>query len=215
VPGSPRSEQYTLELAEEHIGDLRGATDLIGEAHAQTDATDIPDTPAAGHIMFATAGHMRYASGTTGDGNYYATGRNTNAATGTLSFTTSFQVVPGLSVSLGVGTYAIHCQVLVNPPASAGGTVSYRFTATGGLTASSSRFGLTEVFGGNTASSTQPLGTQMDGSAPGGATDRVARMEGTIVVSVAGTLQMQMKQAATANAATYQAGTYIEAFPVL
>jgi hypothetical protein len=209
------TEAYTLELAEEHIANANGNVDRISEALTQDDTDLIPNTPATGHIMFATAGHMRYVSGVTGDSNNYTTGRNTNPATGVLNLTTSFQLVPGLSVSLGVGTYAIHCQVLVNPPASAGGTVSYRFTATGGLTDSSSRFGLTEVFGGNTASSTQPLGTQMDGSAPGGATDRVARMEGTIVVSVAGTLQMQMKQAATANAATYQAGTYIEAFPVL
>ena len=104
---------YSLEEAEDHIGDLIGGLDILGEAHTMTDSTDIPDTPTTGIIKFATAGHMRYASGSSGDGNYYATGRNTNPATSALTFTTSFQNVPGIAINLGIGTYKYHAEPVV------------------------------------------------------------------------------------------------------
>jgi hypothetical protein len=213
VAESLRGDVYTVELAEEHIANLRGATDLLGEAHLQTDVTDSPSSPAAGHIMYASTGHMKYVSGGTGDGVTYNTGRNTNGSTGPLSLTTSFQTVPGLTISLGVGTYTIHSQLLISVP-GAGGTISYQATASGGLTASNGRIALVEVFGGNTASDYTTLGSTLTGSSPAGATNRVSRLEGLFVISVAGTLNIQVKQAATANATVVQYGSYLEAFPV-
>jgi len=217
MPSTSQTDAYTLELAEEHIGDLRGATDLLGEAHTKTDATDYPDAPTAGLIAFSAAGHEKYVSS---DGVSYNTGRNTNGATSSLTFTTSLQTVPGLTISLGVGTYRIHAQILINNPGTAGqGTITIQTTLQGGLTVSNGRWSVTEIVAGTgnvVWANYDAFGNSMSsGNAPGANTNnRTWTVDGYAIVSVAGTLAIQMKQAATAACNTVQYGTYLESMPI-
>lgn len=212
---------YSLEQAEDHIGDLIGQVDVLGEALTQTDSSDVPDIPDEGHIVFSTSGHMRYKSGLTGDSNSYATGRNTNGATSPLTFTTSLQTVPGLTINLGVGTYRIHAQILVNNPGTAGqGTITIQTTLQSGLTVSNGRWSVTEIVAGTgnvVWANWDSFGNSMSsGNAPGANTNnRTWTVDGFAIVSVAGTLAIQMKQAATAACNTVQYGTYLESMPVL
>lgn len=214
------TEAYTLELAEEHVGNLNGNVDRLTEAHQQDDTDLIPNTPTTGHIMFASTGHMKYVSGVTGDSVTYNTGRNTNGATSPLTFTTSLQTVPGLTISLGVGTYRIHAQILINNPGTAGqGTITIQTTLQGGLTVSNGRWSVTEIVAGTgnvVWANYDAFGNSMSsGNAPGANTNnRTWTVDGYAIVSVAGTLAIQMKQAATAACNTVQYGTYLETMPV-
>jgi hypothetical protein len=107
--------------------------------------------------------------------------------------------------------------LLINPPAAAGGTLGYQVAGT--ATVSNGRYGMTECNGtgggatGNVAAEYNTLGNPVNGTAPGGAASRVTRIEAYFVVTVTGTLNIQMKQTATANATVVQYGTYAELYP--
>jgi hypothetical protein len=63
---------------------------------------------------------------------------------------------------------------------------------------------------------TPPLDVTVTGSSPGtGGENLSVDVDGIVVVSVAGTLQVQMKQNATVACNTVQLGTYIQAEPVV
>lgn len=210
------NEQTTLEQIEEELAAVRGDHNARAEAHTQTDVTDYPDAPDTGHTMFAAAGHQKYVSS---DSVSYNTGRNTNGATSPLTFTTSLQNVPGLTLHLGVGEYRIHAQILINNPGTAGqGTITIQTTLSGGLTVSNGRWSAHEVVAstGSTWANWDLFGNSMSSAnAPGANTfNRTWTVQGHLIVSVAGTLAIQMKQAATVACNSVQYGTYLESMPV-
>lgn len=214
------TEQYTLEQAEEEISRVHGEDDVLREAHTQDDISDAPNAPDEGHTMYAGSGHMKYVSGATGDGVLYNTGRNTNVATGSLNLTTSMQNVPGLSLTLGVGTYCIRGLVLINNPGTGSqGQLQFRMHGTGGLTCSNGRIAFTELFASagvqGDYTNSPPLDYTINGSTPGtSGEDRRLYIDGIVVVSVAGTMSVQLTQGSTSACNTVQYGTFIESLPI-
>lgn len=209
------SEAYTLELAEEHVGKLFGQVNVLGEALTQDDTDLVPNTPAAGNIQYSATGQQKYASS---DGNAYNTGRLTLPATGGLTLTTGLQTIPGLTCTLAVGTWHVRGLLLLHNPATAGqGAPSIQLTASGGLTAANGRFVCYEVHAANgvgVADGTG-LGGLLTGAAPStGGANQVWNFDGIFVITVAGTLAVQMKQAATAASDILQYPSYLEVFPV-
>lgn len=209
-------EEYTLEQAEEEIANLRGQVNALLEVHSIDTATDLPVTPATGISNFANTGHLNYVS--SADANSYDTGRLTVAATGALTVSTALQTVPGLSGPLGVGTYAVRGQMYCTVPVTAGqGQISYQLTASGGLTASAGRATWTETHAANGVgtSDAQTLGTLQPGVTPGtGGANHVVKFDGIFVISVAGTINVQIKQAASALITVLQYPSYLEIYPV-
>lgn len=209
-------EAFTLEQAEQELAQLRGEIDVIGEALTQTDS-DPPEIPATGLIAYSATGHAKYTSA---DGTgAYNTGRMTLGATGPLALTTSLQTIPGLTASLAVGTWHIGAQLLISNPGTASqGVFTFSLPGSGGLTVSNGRFSVIELGATGsvaTADFTTFGNTLTSGVAPGtGGLNRVAYIHAIFVVSVAGTISVQMKQAATAACTVVQYGTFAEVFPV-
>lgn len=96
--------------------------------------------------------------------------------------------------------------------------MSFQVTASGGLTASSGRTSFVELGQTGSVATAQfaTLGTLVaSGLAPGsGGLDRVVYIDGLFDISVAGTISIQIKQAATVAITVVQFGTYLEVFPV-
>jgi hypothetical protein len=212
-------EGYTLEQAEAEIAELRGLIDVITEAHTKADATDAPVVPASGLISYSTGGQENYVSA---DGNTYYTGRATFPAGPSgfpYSLTTSMTTVPGLSAPLGVGAYRVHAQLLLAVPVTAGqGQLAFQLTASGGLTAGSGRYACvaTNFQNGVGSSDYATLGSQVTGNTPGTAgANQIVRIDGYFVVTVAGTINVQAKQGATAAVTIPQYGTYLEIYPAV
>ena len=211
-----RLENYTLEQAEEEIADLRQQITAMAETFTFTDITDPtspPTIPSAGEILFSDTGRLKY--GSSADSNDYFTGYMTYPATGSLTLGTSMATVPGLSAPLGVGAYRVRA-LLCTDPNGAGGQLHFRMHPTGGLTASNGRTAFYELLGTNQVPLTafNVLDTTFDTSTPGGAgASRIDIFDGYFVISVAGTLNVQAFQTATANTIIRQYGSYLDVFP--
>jgi hypothetical protein len=188
---------------------------VITEAHTKGDATDAPDVPAAGLISYSSGGHEKYTSA---DGNAYNTGRRTLPATNQLALTTAMTDIPGLSASLGVGTYHIRAQALINGSVTAGqGTITARYHASGGLTVNGGRGRITEMHqvGGLALADYALIDVTLSGPAPGTAgVNEIWDFDGIWTISVAGTFSIQMAQAATSAVTVMQVGTYMEISPI-
>ena len=206
------TEEVTLEQLESEVAELRHQLELLGENHALDDSSDVPNTPTSGVASFSNASHLNYVS--SADGSSYDTGRLSLGATGSLALTTSLQTMPGLSAALAVERYRIHAQLLCqNPNGSAGqGVMSFQVTASGGLTASSGRTSFVEL--GQTGSVATAQFATLGTLVASGGLDRVVYIDGLFDISVAGTISIQIKQAATVAITVVQFGTYLEVFPV-
>ncbi len=148
----------------------------------------------------------------------YNAGRQTLPASGPLTVSASMQTVPGLSASLAVGTYHVHGQLLLSVPTTGSqGLITYRLNGAGGLIASNGGASWVETHESNGVGTSVfwPLGTTINGVAPGTAgADQVVKFDGIFVVTVAGTINVQIAQAATSAISVAQFGTYLEVDPV-
>src|SRR5215813_11110303 len=145
--------------------------------------------------------------------------RLTLPASGALTLSTSFQTIPGLTTSLAVGTWHIYARMLMTNPGTAGqGFTGWQVTGSGGLTASNGRWSVTELVTSGTvaAADFNTLGSPINSTVvPGtGGAPRVAEIQGLFIISVAGTISIQMKQATAAACTVVQYGTFAEVFLV-
>ena len=211
MPDAP----YTLEQAEEDIADLRGQVDQLDEVHTQADGGLVPNTPAAGIVTFSGSSQQKYVSAA--DGNAYNTGRMTAIPGSATSLTSSYQTV--VSAPLGTGGYRIRAQLLLNPSVS-GGTPSYQYAAASGLVLSHGRLACLEVYmaaamgvGDWVGDGTMPGAFTSANSVGAGLNDRIVTFDGYLVVSTAGTLNVQAKLS-SGSASIVQYGTYLDVMPV-
>lgn len=209
---------YSVEDAENDIATLRDQVGVMGEVSSMNDV-DPPSAPSSGFSMYSAGGDQKYASA---DGNAYNTGRFTSIPANAVSLTSAYQTV--CSSPLGLGSYRIRSQLLLNPSVS-GGTPSYQFAGSGGLALSHGRIAISEIFVSTTGgpSPVQVADWNSDGTLPGSQTsnlaigasltDRLICYDGYIVVSTAGTLLIQAKLS-SGSASVLQYGTYLDVMPV-
>lgn len=203
-------EKFTLEQAEEEIAQLRGDLHLLTERVALTDSTDAP-VITGGCAAYSSSGQLMYVSG---DTNTYDTGRLSLGATGPLTLSSSLQNIPGISCTLGVGTYVIEAQLAINPSTS-GGNMSYQGTCSGGLVNLHGRLAFTEIVTNAVVSGCDyvNVGTTYTSTNALGGSDRVTTVRGWAVFTAPGTFAIQAKLSSGA-ATIQQYPTYMQIFPV-
>jgi hypothetical protein len=212
--------QYTLEQAEDDIAVLRGQVDRLSEILTQYDvaAGQVPNSVTLGYVQHSSTGQMKYLSD---DGNAYNTGRLTIPCSGQQTINSaSFTAVNGLTCSLGALTYRVSGQIAFSPNQS-GASAEFQFAGSGGLALTSGRWFFAEyevlspITMGNGTLITALSSAFTTTVIGGGLADRIITIDGTIIVSSAGTLTLQA--ATTVAADTYtirQNGTYLEISPI-
>lgn len=130
------------------------------------------------------------------------------------SIGTSMTTVASCVLDAGV-TYQLHALTGINITAS-GGTLTYQFGASGGLTKTSFRLDVTELNGtavGN-CGTTNALGSAITGSTVGaGLADRFVTWDARIDVGVAGTLNVQIALS-SGSATAYSYGSYLDVMQI-
>lgn len=205
------TDTYTLEQAEEDIGDLRGQVDLLNEAHTQLDATNTPNTPASGIIGYSSGGQQKYASA---DGGFYNTGRATFYSTSaqTVSSTGGILVSP-MSCPVVAGAYRVKVRLTYLENQSAG-TPSFALSGPATstcqiMTVVTSVQGAAAVLGNRTIT----IGTFFAVNAMASLT-RILDLEAMLVFTASGTLQFQALTSVGADTFNVQAGSFMDVMPV-
>lgn len=182
-----------------------GGTGVLGFNNASVAPST---TPSGGAVAYAKSGSLKWRGG---DGIDYNTGSNyailTTPFVGGVADTSQHNVT-GLAVALGVGTYVINLWAPYNGSGSVGSTSKWAFTFGGTATTAA----LVNSF--QTSAYTAPTYTTTlttTFTTPTlTATTTLALIQGIIVVSVAGTLQLTIGNTTSADGTTVQTGAYLE-----
>lgn len=184
---------------------LAGGTGVVGLVNASVAPST---TPSGGVVAYAKSGALKWRGA---DGLDYNSGSNfavlTTPFVGGVADTSQHNVT-GLAVALGAGTYIINLWAPYNGSGSVGSTSKWAFTF-GGTATSAALVNSFQTSAYTAPTYTTTLTTTFT-TPTLTSTTTLAIIQGLIVVSVAGTLQLTIGNTTAADGTTVQTGAYLE-----